>query len=170
MVRDLIGADAWHALVHALPPETKALIDKPLMPIAWQPDHHWNDIVALLAAGPFKGSPASFTELGRRQMHRDLSTLYKALMHLVSPETVIKKAATIYGTYTKNGQMSAKSIGKNRVEVRIDDLIEATTETWLYHVGSITGTLECTGAKNVSVKITEGGGRGRYCVYEATWS
>jgi uncharacterized protein (TIGR02265 family) len=166
--RTMLG-DRWPAVVALLSTEARAVVEKPPIPVTWLPDTHWNEVTLAMRKVAFADSPEGIGEIGRRQMHRDLSTIYKALMHLVSPTTVIKKAATIYATYTKNGRMSARAVADGVVEVRIDDMQEVIPEVWFYHVGSITGTLECTGAKNVRVTVKEGGGLSSYCVYEARW-
>jgi uncharacterized protein (TIGR02265 family) len=168
-VREEIGPEEWSKVVAELSPATKKLVDSPPMPTSWVNDDHWNELYAVLSRTTFKSTPERYTEIGRRQLHRDLSTLYKMLMHLASPETVVKKAATIYNTYTKNGRMAADMVGERHAEVKVSDVEDAPAGVWHNHIGSITGTLECAGAKNIRVTVKDGGGPANFCVYSVRW-
>jgi hypothetical protein len=170
VVSEMMSPDVWRDVVERTSPKTRRFIDEPPMPMQWMSDEHWNELVLILRKTAFAGKPELFVEAGQRQIKRDLSTLYKVLMMLVSPTTVVRKAATIYAAYTQNGTMSAKSIGERKVEVSVRGVEDHLPEVWLHHVGSITGTLECAGAKGIQVKAVQGGGEESFCVYEAVWA
>lgn len=135
---------------------------------AWLPISGFYDLIEATVRVAFGGKPGGMFQIGRHQMQRDMTGIYKIFVRMASPQTVISKAASIYGTYTTNGTMKAKQIEPNVAEVTIEGVDRGMPGYWEYQRGTITGVLEQT-AKDLSCEIVDGGGMTTRAVYRARW-
>ena len=165
----MLPPDDFARFLAAVPAETKVLVDKPPLAMSWIDDDHFNALFKALDDSVARGNFAIFAEAGRQQMHRDMTTIYKLLMHLATPQMVIRKASTLYSTYTKNGSMIAKELGPRACVVTITNGDGIMPQTWIYHRGTIMGVLECAGVKAPKVEVVKGGGHEAYCEYHVSW-
>ncbi len=169
VLREDLG-DRFAKVHDALPAETQALVDKPPMPMSWMSQHHFESLLDAIWRLGVGESADAITRLSRKQMTRDMSTIYKVLMHLASTEAVIKKSSTIYSTYTKNGVMSSRELGPKHAEITLQGMINPTPAWWAYQRGAILGVLDAAGTKAPEVVIKEGGGTQPNAVFDISWA
>ena len=169
-LREMIGEPAWQALLEGLPADTRELIRQPPLAMSWAANHHFDRVVEAACAGPFGGDLTRVTELAKRAMLGDLSTVYRVFIRLASPDFVLKRAAKIYETYTRNnGQFRVTASGEGFAELTIEDLAAPSPAAWAYNEGAIRAVIAATGLKEANVTVAEGGGSDRRCVFRATW-
>src|SRR5262245_11843678 len=104
VLREMAPPDRMDAFARELPAETAALLETPPFPTAWLPQRHFMRMLATAQRVLFDGALEPLQELGRRQIGRDLSTVYKLLVRMVTtPHGMADRAARIWGTYVRNG-------------------------------------------------------------------
>lgn len=155
--KQVLGATKWAAVVQALPPEERALAEKPPLPMAKLASRQVQVLLSTIGRVGFDGDSSRMWEIGAQQMRNDLGGVYRVLIKVASLDAIIKKAASIYGTYTDNGQMMAERVGEKKTRVTLVGVEDADPSYWSYQRGCILGVLEAAGHK-VSVEITAGGG------------
>lgn len=163
-----VGAAAFATILKEVPEATRKVVEHPPMPMTWLPISVFYDMIGVTTRVAFGGRPEGMFEIGRHQMQRDMTGIYKMFVRMASPQTVIAKAAAIYGTYTTNGTMSAKQIEPHIAEVTLDGVEQGMPGYWEYQRGTITGVLEQT-AKDLNCELIEGGGEGTRGVYRVRW-
>ena len=169
-LREQLSPAVFARIVQALPPETRVLVDKPPMAMTWIDRSHFDSLMELVWRVAVAENGDAMTDLSRRQMRRDMNTIYKVLMHVASTHSVLKKASTIFSTYTKVGRMSSKELDRLNAEIIIDELVGATSAWWAFYRGAIWGVLDAAGTTGSKVVIKEGGGTNQRTVYDVTWS
>jgi uncharacterized protein (TIGR02265 family) len=169
LLRDRLGAARFGAVQAALSPETRALIQTPPLATTWHEIRPWFELLEVAERVGFGGRTEAMAELGRAQMHRDMNTIYKVFIRLASAESIIKRAAAIYSTYTTNGAMSAHRRAPRECEVRMRDVHYATPGFWAFQRGCLTGVLEVAGVKGSTCEIQSGGGTSTECLFVVRW-
>src|SRR4051812_3333190 len=81
VARDRLGGEGFAAAPPPLSPETRAYVQKPPLPMSWMPSRPFMEVLDAVAAAAGRADQEGF-EIGREQMRRDMSTVYKVLMHL----------------------------------------------------------------------------------------
>jgi uncharacterized protein (TIGR02265 family) len=169
-LREMVGEPAYRALVDALPADTREIVRTPPLAMSWIPNHHFDRVIERALVGPFGGDLARVTELAKRSILGDLNTVYRVFIRLMSPEFVLKRAAKIYGQYTRNnGNFRVTASGPGFAELTIDELASASPAVWAYNEGAIRAVLAATGLDSAQVIVVEGGGRAPRCVFRTTW-
>jgi hypothetical protein len=101
----------------------------------------------------------------------DLSTLYKMLFKLGTPEFVIRRVAVVYKTYIKGGGIAAADVKTGEALVRLTE--GSLPRYFCTHgvAGWFTAAVELSGGKDVDVReiaCIHDGARG--CEWHATWA
>ena len=160
-LRDLVAQDKYDKFVRSLAFDTRQLVDKPPMAVAWLPIKHWMNMIDTAHWVCFGGSDEQVKELGRRSTRDDLNRLYRFAVRLASPQYIIDKAGALWTTYTKdNGTVRVNVTSKNTVDVIYADVEAAQVAAfWPFQAGSILGILELTGVKEPAVTALRSGPR-----------
>jgi hypothetical protein len=170
VVHDRVDAARWQRFVTALPPESRALIERPPLPVTWLPLRFvqpiWQSATDLL----FDGDLEKVAEVGRLQIRADLSTIYRVFIRVASPRYVAQRATALYGTYFRaNGLMSVVAEGEHRTDVRVAGVALPTPAFYASLRGSVAGAIELTGVHDVRAEIVEGGGASPNALFTVTW-
>jgi uncharacterized protein (TIGR02265 family) len=170
MLREMVGAEAYDALEAALPPDTRELVRQPPLAMSWLPNRHFDLVVERALVGPFGGDTRKVVELAQRAMIDDLNSVYRVFIRLLSPEFVLRRAAKIYGQYTRNnGVFTVSKSGPGFAELTIDGVELGMPSVWAYNEGAIRAVIAATGLKDAQVVIIEGGGSSNRCVFRGSW-
>jgi hypothetical protein len=169
--REMVGEQTWAKFVSALPPEERQLVEHPPLPPTWISAElvhaMWEHATELLWGGDLE----RVTEVSRRQIRGDLSSIYKLFIRIATPQYVASRAATIYQTYNRNnGEMKIVAETPHSTDVLVSGAMVPSPSFYASLRGSIFGAVEMTGVKDLQVKIVEGGGRESRCLYHVTWS
>jgi hypothetical protein len=170
-VRQMVGAERFARFVATLPQEARELVEKPPLPVAWIPIEKiipvhqgvWNEL--------FGGDRKLVFEMGRRQLHADMSTIYRVFIRLLAPRFVLDRTARIWGTYTRGaGTLRLVRDEERSVDLLLEGHPAKDPLFYEYLRGSMFGIIELTRVGEPSVEIVEGGtGDGR-CRYRIGWA
>jgi hypothetical protein len=170
VVRASVDGASWSRFVAALPAESRALFERPPLAVTWLPVRLTLPIWQIAAEVLFHGDLEKMTEIGRRQIREDLSTIYRVFIRILSPRYVAERAASLYGTYFRNnGTMAVLDETDHSLDVQVDGVPQPTPAFYASLRGSIIGTIEMTGVHDVRVALVEGGGTTSRARFRATW-
>jgi hypothetical protein len=171
VARQNSGADEWARFLAALPPESRALVERPPLPVTWLPAATTTAIIDKASEMLFGGDVDKQIEVARQQLRNDLSTIYRVFIKVASPKYVASRAAAIYGTYFRNnGTMRVIAETDNSVDIVVEGVRLPSPSQYANFRGSILGALELTRVKNPRVVIVSGGGATETsCLYRASW-
>lgn len=164
--RSVLGQERYSAVVAALPEFERQLAEKPGMPMQRIPSIHMATLLVLIADVGFASDVERVAEVGIEQMKQDMSGVYRLLIKVASLDAIIRKATSIYATYTDNGVMNAERVDSRRTQVSIVGVEHSHPSYWAYQRGCIQGVLNMAGHR-VSVKLASGGNtspRGEFLV------
>ena len=112
------GEAAFARLLTAVTPETRALLEKPPLPMIWLAGAPLVGARREGAGAMFDGNVERMVDVGREQFRQDLGTVYRIFVRVASPHYVAERAAQIYQTYVRgNGAMRVASKGDKWVEL-----------------------------------------------------
>jgi uncharacterized protein (TIGR02265 family) len=151
----------FDALVAELPPATRSLLQRQLLPVEWLPADDWMAFLDALLHKHFHGNEQAFLRLTHRTVERDFNTFYRMFLRLfVSPFSVIDRAAKLYSTYVEGGtiKVDVRSRGDAsapaEVYLRLD--VETRYEVFaLSAQGVMEQLLKMSGARDLAVSRTK---------------
>ncbi len=141
-----------------------------ILATGWYPVQLYCELLSRLAAA--SGRPADeFTrELGRRAAKRDISGVYKALVKLLKPATLLSLYARLFSNYYSAGKLVVEADRKDYARILLRDCEGFDRNMFMEILGSAEQYLELTGAKGVQVKLVGGGQDGStHATYEGSW-
>jgi hypothetical protein len=169
-VRQSVDSARWNRFLAAMPPETRALLENPPLPITWLPMRLMRPIFDNANDLLFDGDLEKTTDVSRRQIRDDLSTIYRVFIRVASPRFVASRASIIYSTYFRNnGSARVVAETERSVDILVEDVALPSPELFARMRGSILGGIELTGARNPRVQIVSGGGSEPSCLFRAHW-
>lgn len=140
------------AVVAKLSPEARAIWDHPPLAVAWTPQRPAFELHRRIAEHLGPRSLAMTEEVARRIIHRNFSSLYKALIRMATIDYVITRAEKYYSQYTKNqGILRTRRTGPNSSWNRYEGVPDAIPIHAWFLGGAGIGMIELVGAKNVKV-------------------
>jgi hypothetical protein len=170
-VREQWGEEAVRDVSSRLDTSVRQLFDRAILPFSW---YSFSDLAAIdkaIVQGPMGGRVADMKHFGATIARYDLSSLYKMLFKLGSPEFVMKRVGVVYRTYIKGGGIAAADVRRGEAIVRLTD--GSLPNYFCTHgvPGWFTAALELSGGKSVEVNETECMHAGaRACVWRAKWT
>jgi hypothetical protein len=171
ILRERLSPESFRAMVEALPAPTRAVVDNPPLPMTWLPAEIYFDLLDTLDRKVWPNDPEQIVALGRERMKRDLKTIYKVLMHVMSVQAVLQKGSAIWHTYTRDvADMAVRQAGDREATVSYTNAALANPAFWHFQRGAVPGIIESGGAKNVSVRVIDGGGHAPFCTLAVSWS
>ena len=169
-LRETLTPAQLDAFLRALPPDTRALVEKPPLASTWILSDHFFAILDTLHEGVYGRDLARTTELARAAMLNDLSTIYRVFIRLSSPGFVLARGAKIYTTYTRNnGELAVPEVGDHFARITLRGNARCTPTVWAYNTGAILATMQATGVKEPKVEIVSGGKDLPECEWRVTW-
>lgn len=121
-VLERAGAAAWEAIVLAARPADRELLRGVLLTGSWYPVGIFNRALAAHAArlAPGVDVSADIHELGRRISEGDMSTLFKVILKLASPEAVIRRSSWLWTRYFDRGALTVTAEAPRDVRLSLD--------------------------------------------------
>lgn len=169
-VREQWGDDAVRDVAERLDASVRPAFEWTVLPFAW---HSFGDLAAIDTAiieGPMRGDIARMKHFGETIARYDLSTLYKMLFKLGSPEFVIRRVGVVYRTYIKGGGVAASDVTTGRALVRLTE--GCLPRYFCTHgvSGWFTAAVELSGGNDANVRETACIHDGAaHCEWLATW-
>jgi hypothetical protein len=171
IVREQHGAAAWGRIEAALDAELRealqhgAIVERGWYPLNWYRHLH---TVAQQTLGQDVVLAAT---VGRLSIRRDMTTgASRLLVKVLSPQTIIAKAAHVFGSYYEGGRVSILEKNGSRVRVRWTHCADFDRNIWADVFGGCVGALEAAGARHVVTSPIDGGGdEDEQAVVDLTW-
>ncbi len=169
------GDAAWKQLVAKLPEVDRATLDSLIVSSAWYPVGAWNRALDLHLGAHAADAGAEMTAVARRVADADLHTVFKMLLKLASPETVLRRTTWLWERYFDRGGMTVYEDAPHDWRLRLDaptgEDDGASEPTCAHGVsGWLTHALHLVGAKRAVITHT----RCRFtfargCEYRVVW-
>jgi hypothetical protein len=158
ILRDMLGTEAFAALVSKLPPATAALVKTPPLPLQWIDCDRYAELVSTALMHGFGGDEEQLIEMGRRAFFHDLKTLYRLFVRLKSPSWVMERGSKLWLTYNRNnGLLRARPIDDRSCEVIYEKVCAVYPGFWSYQRGCLLAVVKATGYPRAQVVFTRGG-------------
>jgi hypothetical protein len=174
-VTDRGGEGAWKSLVQRLPAGDRAILDSLLVSGAWYPVGLWNRALREHLVAHAADPGAEVFAIAQRIAATDMHAVFKILLKIASPETVVRRAGWLWDRYFDRGTITpvehAPSEWHVRLEAPTGEDDGAGEATCAYGApGWLTQALHQVGAKHASVAHV----RCRFafakaCEYRVTW-
>ena len=170
-LRRMVPGPAFDEFVVGLPRESAALILEPPLALSWIPLEHAEPVYTIAFERLFNRDPVKMFELGRAQVRADMTGIYRMFLRITSPAFVAARTSDIYKLYVR-GCGTLRIVGEQpgRLEVLLEGRPYPSAP--FYHLlrGTVFGTMELTGVKQLNVIIVEGGGNSPRCHIRVTWA
>jgi hypothetical protein len=155
---ELQGADGAARALSLLPVDLRASLSTgAFIASGWYSIDEYK--VLLHAVLEVMGRGVAFArELAMRSTRRDFRGIYRVLLFILTPESMIRKTPVIYGRYRRGGRVTARAHEEEgRGEVVFEDCHGFDVACWHETLGGIEAVLVAAGAKGVELTIVEGG-------------
>jgi hypothetical protein len=170
VLRKSVDTAHWDRFLAALPPETRAVVEHPPLPITWLPMKLLRPVFEQANELLFDGDLDKTADVSRRQIREDLRTIYRVFIRVASPRFVASRAAGIYSTYFRNnGSARVVADTERSADILVENVALSSPDLYARMRGSILGGIELTGARNPRVQIVSGGGSEPNCLFRADW-
>lgn len=155
--REVYGAEAHERVVNRLPEElAKKARYGLLVPTAWVPIS-WVRATHAAIRKEEEASPDTPRQFGRRAGKMNFTTVHRAFLRVLAPEWVIARASRVYGQYVSAGTMRIVESKSGMVRAVFEGCVGYDRNIWQSTIGQCEAVLELCGARNVRVRIHEGG-------------
>lgn len=162
----LHGKDLVDEVVAGLPPEPKErIVTRSVVPGTWYPISWYRELVGGVAK--LKGQ-SSLRALGQDTATRDLTSIYKIIFRILSPNTVVQQSDRLFHLYYKGGKVKVSDARPGHVRVEYSECWGFDANMWVDFRGGSEAVLALTGARNVRT-IVRGGGTGPLFIADAEW-
>ena len=156
VLADMRGAEIAAKMMAELPEQLRFDLDTGVIvpsgwyPVAWKRELHQ-------AGRKVTGEPRLARLMGNEMTKRDLTGIYRAVVRIASPATVIGASARIFSRYLRPGRMSIIEHGEGFARVLFENCHDFDENMWNDVFGGCEAALELTRSKIVRVRVEEGG-------------
>jgi hypothetical protein len=157
VARELLGATAFAEMVASMPPPTRALVERRILPVEWIPIDDWMPFNQVLLERHFRGDEEGLRKLARKVCERDFNTFYKVILKLlISPDFLLERAAKLWRTYQDSGELKVVSkevrAGRTLVRLRVERLETRYVVFGALMQAFVEQLLHMTGARELKVQ------------------
>lgn len=149
------GAEAWQRVLQGVSPETRALMTGTVLPFRWYPYVHALEVDRRIIEGPMDGQPELMKDFGSWIAKHDLASVYKILFKLGTPGFILKRANIAYSTFVRGGTMQSQLDTPTSGTLTLRGCVFPAYFCRYGLAGWMTGGLEMSGARSVSVEHTQ---------------
>jgi len=142
----------------------------PILPVSWYPLQSYVSLLdAIQTSYPAEGREVGF-RVGRRVMQDGLSSVYKVVLKVASPEMVLKKAGMLWGFYFQGSKLTIVEEHPCNLLLSITDDCRPTPVYCLSLAGGMAETAERAGARDCRVIHPQCRAAGaKACLFRITW-
>jgi hypothetical protein len=142
------------ALLAALSHEPRGTVEtNMILPSVWYPIAWHRELLRFVADD---GGAPGLREAVRRSTRDNVRTIHRALMRVMSPDTLITRSARIFGSFFE-GQCEARPRGPGLSWVTWTDCHGFDTNCWIAQRESVEELMAMAGAKVTRRAVLEGG-------------
>jgi hypothetical protein len=155
----------------ALPPDTRALVETPPLPIEWLSYRHSFALFRTAHDVAFDRDVRRTAEIARRAVRDDMNVVHKLLVRLASPEQVITRAARLWGNYWRNnGEVRIERREPKHIWVHYSGQQHATPLFWAMQCACVKALADATGVAGVRAAVDDGRACETSCVIAVSWT
>jgi hypothetical protein len=110
-VQTRLEAGAWERVLAQLEPEDRALFAGVPLASSWYPVAHWNRLMGVVLPMISHDPAESMRVLAGYIAQSDLSSVYKLVMKLGSPEFLLKRTGQLWSRYYDAGSLTPEEVG-----------------------------------------------------------
>jgi hypothetical protein len=165
-----LGEKEHFRLLGLLDPETKKIFQGRLISTEWYPLDAWVDFIEVDVRELWKGNPKGLIEASEKVIEKQLRGIYRFLIKLGSPESIIKRLTVINSTYLKGIEVQPTIVAPGKAVIRYRGLEKRHKVIEYTFIGFYRKALEISGAKNFEASITTSIADGKgYFELTVTW-
>lgn len=164
------GSSANAKVLARLGEADRALIGQLMVPIGWYPLAPFGRLLRAMDAALGAGDLALISERGEWTADRDLHTLRRAVLKLVTIPWIVSKAALLWPQFHDSGKWKVSQIDTHHAVAElaglgvVDDAICASLSGWIRGLAKLSGT------RHVDVRHTACRARGdAACAFDVRW-
>ena len=165
------GDKAKDAVLAKLNDADRALFaDDILLPISWYPLGAFGRLLRAMDVTLGNGDLTLVTERGEWTATRDIRTIRRVFLKLVTIPWIIDKGAGLWPQFHDTGKWTVKQLGAEQAQAEladlgvVDDAICASIKGW------IAGLAQLSGHKSIDIRHTRCRARGSpICIYDVKW-
>src|SRR5580693_7292404 len=121
-MEDRFGPQAREAVMRRMSPEDRELLGGILLPISWYPLAPFGRLLRAMDVELGRGDLSLVTERGEWTATRDMHTLRKAVLRLVTIPWVIDKAAGLWPQFHDTGRWELRRRAERRAVAELHEL------------------------------------------------
>ncbi len=141
-----------------------------LIATGWYPVEWYRELLAAMVDKSGRNADEFTRELGRRAAMQDINGVYKALLKLVKPATLLSLYSRLFSNYYSKGKLLVEADSRNYARIMLRDCEGFDHNMYVEILGSAEQYLELTGAMRVLVQLVSGGRDGMsHATYEGRW-
>lgn len=169
-VQALRGASTSAAVVARLTPAFEAsLRTGHVRAEQWYPIERYRELLAAIVS--VTGDDAIMRAIGFECSRMDLSGMYKFFGRLLRPQTLFSGAMRLFKSYYDTGEVWVVAASTGAAHALWKECHGFDENMWLEVLGSCTAILELGGARNVELRVVNGGKRlDAHLELRASWS
>jgi hypothetical protein len=103
------------------------------------------------------GSPSFVRDLGREGLHVEFNSVYRAVMRLLKPESLLNTGLTHFSRMYSVGKASPVEFRTGYARIVWSECAGFDRHIWEYILGACTGMIELTGGADIQIRIVKGG-------------
>lgn len=169
------GESGWTALLSALRPSDRQVLEGLVLVGGWQPIGVWNRSLEVFLTKNYANPAGSMGRLAKFVADRDLNTLFRLFLKVGSPDFILSRMGFLYRRYFDVGALTPQKIGPQhwvatltvpRHEEQGPGLYSCDPgfSAWLVHA------LELSGVRPTVTHPKCRFDRSMYCQYDLVWS
>lgn len=171
-IRDKHGKDKYEQWLNSLPPNSKSIYQGRILSSAWYPLKDGLIVPLKSICEQFHGGDVKGAfEIGKYSADWGLSGIYKIFVMMGSPESLAKKATTVFPSYYEGITSNVVVAEPGRAVMRIEAFPDADQYIENRIMGYMNRAVEICGGKNVKSRMTSQISKGaKFTEYEITWN
>jgi hypothetical protein len=164
------GGHAKEAVLKRLGDADRELLSGILLPIAWYPLAPFGRLLRAMDGELGRGDFLLVTERGEWTATRDLHTLRRAFLKLVTIPWIITKGASLWPQFHDTGRWEVRQMGSEHAVAELWDLGVVDEAICASIKGWVQGLAKLAGPRRVEVRHANCRAKGdQACVYEVRW-
>jgi hypothetical protein len=168
-LEERFGPEAKERLLDALEPEDRALLDGIVLPITTYPLATFVRLLHAMDHVFGQGDRALIFERGQWAASRDLHTLRKIVLKLVTIPWLVTKASALWPQFHDSGHWEVHQTGPKTATAELRDLAIVDDALCASIGGWVSGLCSLTGSRAIVTHSACRGHGAPACVYDVRW-
>ena len=154
----LRGEGAWVKTRDALSVELREALERgSIVAGGWYPLAWYRDLHASARRATGSGDARLAWLIGRESTKRDLNSVYRGFLRVLSPRVVLSASTRFFGTYYRPGLMKLVESRDGFGRVTFTDCHGFDRDVWSDVFGGCEVTMELAGARSLRMRVELGG-------------